>query len=140
MMKQNTMRIRSQPCELAAVRDCLELRACEIGFSSDDVSGIILAVDEALANVIRHGYGGACEKPIDVEIGCIEASARAGICILIRDYGKQVDPADIVGRPLEDVRPGGLGVHIIRSIMDEVDYRPADGGGMLLTMKKSVQP
>lgn len=139
-MKQDKMRIRSQPSELAAVRHCLEKMATESGFSADDVSGIILAVDEALANVIRHGYGGACDEPIDVQVECIKAPDQTGIQIVVRDYGKQVDPAEIVGRRLEDVRPGGLGVHIIRTVMDEVNYVPAQGGGMMLTMKKMVQP
>ncbi len=139
MNQRDTIRIRSQPSELATVRRCLEDTACEIGFSAADVSGIILAVDEALANVIRHGYGGACDEPIDVAFAPIAQADSPGIEITIRDFGKQVDPTTIEGRPLEDVRPGGLGVHIIRSVMDKVDYEPAEGDGMLLTMKKMVQ-
>ncbi len=51
---------------------------------------------------------------------------------------RSIDPSTISGRDLGDVRPGGLGVHIIRSTMDKVRYRPRPGGGMLLRMVKYV--
>ncbi len=112
------------------------------GFAEDAIGQIMLAVDEALTNVIRHGYGGPCDKPIDVCISRVlsDADTGAGIRVTIRDFGKQVDPAKIVGRDLDDVRPGGLGVHIIRTVMDEVSYAPADGGGMQLDMFKRLSP
>jgi serine/threonine-protein kinase RsbW len=47
-----------------------------------------------------------------------------------------VDPAEICGRDLDDVRPGGLGVHLIRAMMSTADYSRAPGGGMLLVMRK----
>ena len=61
---------------------------------------------------------------------------RAGLEIVILDRGKSIDPAAICGRDLADIRPGGLGVHIIRSVMDKVQYRRRSGGGMLLRMVK----
>jgi anti-sigma regulatory factor (Ser/Thr protein kinase) len=54
----------------------------------------------------------------------------------VRDFGRQVDPSTIRSRSLDEVRPGGLGVHIIRSVMDEVEYSRAEGGGMRLRMLK----
>ena len=54
-----------------------------------------------------------------------------------REY---VDPSDIKPRDLDDVRPGGLGVHIIVECMDEVTYSPRDGGGTVLTMVKNLRP
>lgn len=107
------------------------------GWSEDQTAEIALAVDEALSNVIRHAYD--CERCHRILL-----SARAlrdprrgeGIEIRIRDFGKQCDPAQIRGRDLDEVRPGGLGVHIIRAMMSEVQYTPAEGGGMLLIMRK----
>lgn len=133
-----TLRIRSDPCELASVRQAVREAADEVGFRDEEVNKIMLAVDEALANVIRHAYGGPCDKAIDIRIEQLGPEPAAGIQVAIRDYGKVVSPEVIAGRPLDDVRPGGLGVHIIRTVMDEVSYRPAEGGGMLLTMKKKV--
>ena len=63
-----------------------------------------------------------------------------GVEVRLRDFGKACDPALICGRPLEDVRPGGLGVHIIRAMMNSVQYSPAEGGGTLLVMRKYKTP
>ena len=57
---------------------------------------------------------------------------------LLRDYGKVVDPAEICSRDLEDVRPGGLGVHIIKECMDSMEYCPAEGGGTVLILTKAL--
>lgn len=132
------LRIRSEPSELAQVRACVHEKAELIGFDENAIGEIMLAVDEALANVIRHGYGGACDRPIEIRIERTQDGDRPGLVFTIRDFGRQVDPQAIVSRPLDDVRPGGLGVHIIQSVMDEVTYDPAEGGGMRLTMKKTV--
>jgi serine/threonine-protein kinase RsbW len=113
--------------------------ATQVGFGSDDVSQIVLAIDEALANVIKHGYGGQCPQPIDIHIAALGPPERQGLRVAIRDFGRQVDPAQICGRDLDDVRPGGLGVHIMRSVMDEVAYDRAEGAGMSVTMTKWVK-
>ena len=55
---------------------------------------------------------------------------------LILVFFKQVDPESIQPRDLDDIRPGGLGVHIIREVMDEVAYEKRQGPGMRLTMIK----
>lgn len=135
----NHVRIQSRPSELASVRKRVEDHASTMGFAEKGTAEIMLAVDEALANVIRHGYGGPCDKPIDIQIEACREAGQDAIRITIRDFGKQVDPSEIAGRPLEEVRPGGLGVHIIRSVMDEVTYSPAEGGGMTLVMRKDLK-
>ncbi len=133
------LRIRSDPEELPGVRTHVQAMAASLGFGSAEVGQIMLAVDEALTNVIRHGYAGARNRPIDLRLGKTELGATPALSIVIRDFGRQVDPDSICGRPLENVRPGGLGVHIIRSIMDEVSYECAQGGGMRLNMLKKKQ-
>ncbi len=130
------IRICSDPSELAAVRARVTTQAEAAGFGDTEVNEIALAVDEALANVIRHGYGGPCDQPIEIRLERINGSEGDAIHITIRDFGRQVDPTQIAGRALEDIKPGGLGVHIIRTVMDQVTYTPADGGGMQLIMTK----
>ena len=56
----------------------------------------------------------------------------------LRDYGPAVDPSEIKSRDLADIRPGGLGVHIMNKCMDSVEYQQADGGGMMLIMTKNI--
>jgi serine/threonine-protein kinase RsbW len=132
--------IRGEPCELSKVRDEVRVMSESVGFSEHESGQIMLAVDEALTNVIRHGYGGPCDKPISVKIDEKTDDGCRVLTFVIRDFGRQVDPTLIWGRDLEDVRPGGLGVHIIRTVMDEVEYSAVEGGGMLLVMSKRLEP
>ena len=129
------MRLTSDLHEVCNVRKAGEKIALAIGFSAEQAAMIMLTIDEALANVIQHGYDGQKGRPIDVFMERVCAEGRVGIRVLIRDRAKQVDPASIKGRDLDDVRPGGLGVHLMKSLMDEVVHR-ATGEGMELEMVK----
>jgi anti-sigma regulatory factor (Ser/Thr protein kinase) len=63
-----------------------------------------------------------------------------GVSIVLEDEAKQVDPDQIKSRDLDEIRPGGLGVHIIRELMDEVRYERREHAGMRLTMIKRIAP
>lgn len=129
--------LTSEPEGLPAVRDLLRQWLTERGWSEQQVHEIVLAVDEALSNVIRHGYENTPGRPIHMRLREItDAEQGGGLEICIRDYGRQVDPTQICGRDLDDVRPGGLGVHIIRSMMSTACYQIVPEGGMQLTMLK----
>ena len=95
-----------------------------------------VSLDEALANIIKHAYAGADDRPIEVEVTAAGTNGVETLQIRLRDYGRSVDPSEIRSRELHDVRPGGLGVHIMNEYMDAVDYTPADGGGTVLTLTK----
>ena len=136
------IRIGANPEYLALTRMVAQKMSSLSGLSESDADNVTLAIEEALTNVIRHGYGGPCSEPIIVRIcktysDCVQAEALE---IEIRDFGKQVDPETIKSRDLDDVKPGGLGVHIIQSIMDDVTYSPMADGGMLLRMIKRIEP
>ncbi len=134
------IQISSDPAHLPRIREAIQQVAMNIGFSEEQIGKMTLAVDEAIANVIKHGYCGCNDQPIEVLINPVERDGHQGIKLVIRDFGKQVSPESICGRDLDDVKPGGLGVHIIRSIMDEVIYSKADGGGMQLELMKLNKP
>ena len=126
--------IRSDRAALSAVREEVRRIAAEENFDEDAVARIALVIDEALANVINHGYEGASGQPIDLCFSRVTGTTGRGLEITVRDFGRQVDPAKIQSRDLDDIRPGGLGVHIIRSVMDDVRYDCPPDGGMRLTM------
>jgi len=129
--------MRSDPRELAAMRERIEAWLIPQGWDTTAVTEIVLAVDEALTNVIRHAYHGRTTEPIELRCGAVHDAERGdGVEIVIRDYGRQTALEDICGRDLNELRPGGLGVHIIRSTMDRADYSHAEGGGMTLVMRK----
>ncbi len=129
--------IASDPCRLPELRDTLRRWLEQAGWNERQIGEITLAVDEALVNTIKHGYGGRIDQRIEFTVRPIQSSELgAGIEIAIRDYGRQVDPKTICGRDLNDIRPGGLGVHLIKAMMNCATYEQADGGGMRLVMQK----
>lgn len=141
----------SNPLYLSGAREMVAAVARRLAFSDEACGQIALAVDEALCNVIRHGYGREPDRPIWISLMPVGGVARPGsdenptqaLKIVIEDEAKQVDPATIKSRNLEDVRPGGLGVHIIKAVMDQVTYERRNGSerGMRLTMiKKRTDP
>ncbi len=134
------LKINADPFYLCIVRKAVQRMAELVGMNEQDSDSLILAVDEALTNVIQHGYGGACDQQIIIKLRQITPGQKepTGLEVIIRDFGQQVDPKTINGRDLDNIRPGGLGTHIIRSVMDKVEYTPQPQGGMQLHMIKYV--
>ena len=130
--------ILSAPAHLPVVRAALEELCKEVGFSEDATGKIILSLDEALSNIIKHAYLGADDQPIEVELTPIGSDEPQGLQMLLRDYGRTVDRSQIKSRSLHEVRPGGLGVHIMTECMDEINYRAASDCGTILTMTKKL--
>ena len=154
---QIRLQLMSNPQYLSGARELVGAVAKRLGFADEACGKIALAVDEALCNVIRHGYGRVTNRPIWVSIwpmceggpGCPANASKAGnggdtlpsaLRIVIEDEARQVDPSVIRSRDLEEIRPGGLGVHIIKAVMDEVTYEKREKVGMRLTMIKRRMP
>jgi anti-sigma regulatory factor (Ser/Thr protein kinase) len=136
-----TIDLTSDPCNLGWVRDVVREWIGALGWSEVRVADVVLAVDEALTNVMRHGYENRTDQPIQLVLRTVTDPARGlAVEIEIRDWGRQVPLEEIRGRDLDDLRPGGLGVHIIRNLMDYADYSHAEGGGMRLLMRKYNSP
>ena len=137
---QIEMQICANPEYLCVVRTAVRQITQAVGLKEDKNESVALAVEEALTNVIRHSYGGPCDKPIIVKLSKVSYGDRnkPALEIVIRDFGRQVDPESIKGRDLGELEPGGFGVHIIYSVMDEVRFSPADDCGMELRMVKYI--
>src|SRR5262245_43930645 len=108
------MELRSNPEMLCVVRNALEQLTQTLGFPAPECRAVVLAVDEALTNIIRHAYQGKAEQPIEASFRRVEATGdgmqRAALEIVLEDRGVAVDHKRLCGRSLEDVRPGGLGL------------------------------
>ena len=129
-----SFRMPSHPRYLPLVRAVVSESAELLGFDADLRTRILLAVTEAVTNVIRHAYDGAEDRPIELEVRIGDDRLQLDLV----DYAEFVDPKHIASRPLDEVRPGGLGVHLIKTTMDEVAYRKNAHGGTTLTMVKHV--
>ena len=89
-------------------------------------------------NIIPSGYDRRKDAPIWISLWPVASSngIPSGLRIVLEDEAKQVDPSMIKSRDLDEVRPGGLGVHIIQQVMDEAKYEKREHGGMRLTLVK----
>lgn len=125
----------SDPELLGEVRRKLTEYATQAGMVETQADGLVLAADEALTNIIRHAYEGATDQPIDIYID----SDGTELHLTLRDYGNPVPREMIRSRDLDDVRPGGLGVHIMTTCMDSVEFQHPDEGGTKLVMSKRIQ-
>lgn len=117
-------------------------RATEVAhFPEAESRAIVRSVDEALANVIRHAYKG--QRGLPIEVSCwrlapdpdAPLSKPAGLEILLSDSGPPVDLAKLRGRPLEEIRPGGLGLHFMKQSMDVVEFGRKNGKNLLRMVK-----
>ena len=124
--------IASDPANIAGVRHAIEALAAEVGLDEREVGEVGLCVNEALANVMRHAYGGAADKPIVVRAWC-EAGALA---VTLRDWGNGVNPECLPAKPYDPCEPGGLGLICLERLMTTAKFVP-QADGMLLAMTKA---
>ncbi len=121
---------------LEAICDYVTHFAHEAGFDDAEVYAVQLAVDEATTNIIEHGYGEECPNRIDITCELIEN----GLKIVIYDDAAPFDPASIpdpeINVSLDDIKPRGLGIFLMKKMMDEVSYESSEDKGNILTMIK----
>ena len=130
------LRVSARPDRLRLIRSVVMEAAAASGCSEPCVRDIVIAVDEACQNVIRHAYGGDPDGEILLDL------RRDGerFIIYVMDFAEPVDTAKVKPRKLDDLKPGGLGTHFINECMDEAGFRsPPDGAGNCLWMVKKIQ-
>jgi serine/threonine-protein kinase RsbW len=110
--------VQSNPKYLSVVRAVTAKMVELSGMSHTVIEDVKLAVDEACSNVIKHAYGGDPGQTIIVRFRMTEK----GFEVLIEDRGLKAQPELVKGRSLDDVRPGGLGIHLIKRAFDIVAF------------------
>lgn len=133
------LELLSDPSLLCVVRAAIEQLTDLFGFQAPERRSVTRAVDEALTNIVRHAYGGQAGRPIEILFRRVpqrRGGKRAdGLEILLCDRGLAVDPAKLRGRRLDEIKPGGLGLHFIRQSMDRVEFKRARGVNQLRLIK-----
>ncbi len=117
------MEIPGDPAALFLVRSVVERLARQSGFSEQRVVRLTQAVDEACSNVIRHAYGGKSQERICLKF----ILSRERLEVHVRDFAWAPDLSKLVPRDLGEVRPGGLGLHLIRAGADQIHYEVVPG-------------
>ncbi len=125
--------------QLTVVRDFISRLLHQSALPKEDENKIILAVDEAVTNVIEHGYDQQNEGSIEIDI----VSSPSSFKITIRDTGKVFNPTSSpslnIQNHVKEGRKKGLGIFLMRQIMDEVQYNFRDGVQNELTMVKFIK-
>jgi len=122
----------SDPRYLPVVRGAVGPLAVAMGWDESDSLAITLALDEALANVIRHAYHGRADGLIELEC---RASAD-GLEVTMLDNGDAPDRTKICARAIGCDQAGGLGTHIIKEVMDTVSYHATPEGNRFVATKR----
>ncbi len=131
-MKKKKVEFSSHTGNLAPMRRFVRKFLDAYPFSERERMLMILGVDEACTNVIRHAYHLQDDQLISLSL---EASTRC-VRLRLRDYGKQTEAHAMKGRSHDLIRPGGLGLHLIRTAFDRVDYILKARGTELVMTKK----
>jgi len=121
--KQFKLRIPSQTDNLELIRFFVGRVAEKVGFDDEDVGKIELACDEACTNVIKHAYGERNRmQSLDIAIQLDYQK----LTLIVTDHGKGFDPQAIqipdMKEYLAELKVGGLGIYLMKTLMDEVDY------------------
>ena len=134
-----TLHLRGNLEALSVVRAMLQGTAEVLKFQEADSRAIVRSVDEALTNVIRHAYGGREGLPIELNCRRLwtggDPAVPYGVEIVIKDCGVAANPQKLRGRSLEEIRPGGLGLHFMRQSMDIVEFSRKNGKNLLRMVK-----
>jgi anti-sigma regulatory factor (Ser/Thr protein kinase) len=138
MITKSVQYTKARLSDLAEIRRYVKKTALLMGCANDAVSEIVLAANEAVTNIIIHGYD---RKP-----GCVDITVcREGVDLIVylRDRSPPFNPNSYpppdISLPLELRKPGGMGIHMIRNFVDEMNYREeADGVNELALVKRGV--
>lgn len=130
-----TLTIESRTEKLSIVREFISKAAREFGFDEESIGKIALAVDEACTNIIKHAYHFATDKPISIRVNQNNGTFE----VIIRDEGHPFNPDDIhlpdMKEYLKSYKRGGLGVYLMKSLMDKVEYKPSPNGNEVRLVK-----
>jgi serine/threonine-protein kinase RsbW len=131
------LRKEARLCNLEDALDFVVGIARTMGFDNLGVSRIRLACEEILVNIIQYAYP---EATGDMEIEVQPANNPAGLCVTISDSGVPFNPIsqvppDTLSLPLHQRPVGGLGIHLVTTIMDRMQYARRDGKNILDLIK-----
>ena len=135
--KSYSFELKSSLSELDRLCQNLETFGKKFGFSKKLIFEINLALDELFTNIISYGFKDDEEHVIKVTL----TPQNDELCLCIEDDGKPFNPIDFetpdVSCSVENCKIGGLGIHIIRKLMDEICYQRCDNKN-ILTLKKTL--
>jgi serine/threonine-protein kinase RsbW len=127
MTKKYSLKIPGKTDSLEAIRNFVSGIARKAGFPEGDVSKIELAVDEACSNVIEHAYQKDEKRDIEIQVRIDDQKLTVIIADRGRSFNFQSVKTPDMKQYLAELRVGGLGIYLMKMLMDEVEYRSLPG-------------
>jgi len=126
-----TLHLQNRIAEVARLVDAVESFGTHAGLSADLTYRLTLSLDEIVSNVIRHGYSDTSDHVVEVRLSIHDGVVTS----VIEDDGHPYDPRESpepdLSMPVEQRGPGGLGIFLVRQMMDSIDYARRDGKNVL---------
>jgi len=126
-----TLHLQNKIAEVARLVDAVESFGTHAGLSPDLTYRLTLSLDEIVSNVIRHGYSDTNDHVVEVRLSVHDGVVTS----VIEDDGHPYDPRESpepdLSMPVEQRGPGGLGIFLVRQMMDSIDYARRDGRNIL---------
>ena len=97
---------------------------------------INLALDEIITNIISYGYEDNAEHIIELELVLDDEMLTVKVTDDAKEFNPLDQPEPDVTKPLEEKQIGGLGIHLIRNLLDKLDYKRIDGKNVFIMKKK----
>jgi serine/threonine-protein kinase RsbW len=124
------------PGDLATLRNFVRQAAGSCGLTGEDLEELVVAVNEAMSNIVRHGFHG---QPADIKV--VVVRGQDAVEVILRDRGPAFDPQSVPAPdrslPLAERPFGGMGVQLMRELCDELRYqRDAAGRNELRLLKR----
>jgi len=134
MYEVATLHISSNLANLSEVRRFIQQTAVALTNDIEVIGDLVLAVDEAVTNIIVHGYQ---NNSGDIEIGL--SVDKNKLIVSLSDQAAAYDPTNLpipdTKAPLTIRKPGGMGVHLIRNLVDEISYERTNGWNIFVLTK-----
>ena len=137
MSGERVISLRSTLAEIPRLAAAIEAFGEDHHLGPELVSRITLAVEEAVVNVIVHGYGGAGDQLCEVRLARDDEAVRITVSDEARPFDPLTQPPPDTKAPLERRQDGGLGIYFVRTLMDDVRYR-REGSRNILVLTKRV--
>ncbi len=137
-LNRSKISVKSRTENLSLIRDFVSSKASDSGLAKDEIENVMLAVDEACTNIIKHAYNSFPDGEIVIKL---EYNSDK-LLVTIIDHGSTFDPKGISDPDLQKYyrngRVGGLGMYLMKTLMDDVKYITVPGKYNQVLLSKRI--
>ena len=136
MKDQLKLELKNSRVEIQRVHQIIREFARRHDLSANVLNAVELALEEHLTNIISYGFSDAAEHPIRLRLALLDDEIRVEVEDEGRPFNPLKHPAPDTSIPLEAKPIGGLGIHLMRKMMDALEYSRREGRNILVMKKR----